>query len=389
MKGYRTRQPRSSWLAAPLALVLALVLGCARSTPTASPTAQAAAAPAGASPAAGSAGATPAAPPAFDFKGKTIHLVVGYTAGGGFDANARVLAPHLASALPGNPTIVVENQPGADSLVAAKTVLSSPQRGDDISVVVYVSTLLAKSVLKGGIDGFVIDQESVFIGMPDSSPQSIALCARKDVVASLDEFLNRTQPIKVGGLTGGSYYDALLRWMKEAGYPVDLVFGYAATAPMILAFNQGEVDAMPACRDQDLQQNPDWLEADKITPLFSFGLIPETLKKAQAQGKYPWLKYVLDDKPVSAELRLALESINDVNAGTNVYAISKTVSPAIRDGLRQGFKQAVNSSGFTADMQKRQLTGGYRSPDEISAILQKVSAYPAGTKDIIARLLGG
>lgn len=379
MKRSRSRHPRNQWLAAPLALVLVLVLGCTQSTPSAGPTAQSAA----------PAGATTAAAPAFDFKDKTIHLVVGYTAGGGFDANARVLAPHLASALPGNPTIVVENQPGADSLVAAKTVLSSPQRGDDITVVVYVSTLLAKSVLKGGIDGFAIDQESAFIGMPDSAPQSIALCARKSVVASLDEFLNRSQPIKVGGLTGGSYYDALLRWMKEAGYPVDLVFGYAATAPMILAFNQGEVDAMPACRDQDLQQNPDWLEADKITPLFSFGLVPETLKKAQAQGKYPWLKYVLDVKPVSADLKLALESINDVNSGTNIYAVSKTVSPAIRDGLRQGFKEAVTSSAFVADMQKRQLTVGYRSPDEISAILQKVSAYPPATKDTIARLLGG
>src|SRR5438046_582870 len=82
----------------------------------------------------------PAAREGVDFAGKTIHLVVGYTAGGGFDANARVLAPHLQSALKGNPTVVVENQPGADSLVAAKTVLTGPQRGDDISVVVFVST---------------------------------------------------------------------------------------------------------------------------------------------------------------------------------------------------------------------------------------------------------
>ncbi len=75
----------------------------------------------------------------------------------------------------------------------------------DISIVVFVSTLPVRSVLNNGIEGFSPEKESAFIGVPDAAPANIALCARKSVVASLDAFLARGQPIKVGALTGGSY----------------------------------------------------------------------------------------------------------------------------------------------------------------------------------------
>ena len=122
----------------PLTLLLAtglLLAGCTAS-------------PAGQAPAATTAAAA-AAPAAADFRGRTVHLVVGYAPGGGFDATARLLAPMLSQALPGTPTVVVENMPGADSLVAAKTVLTGPPRGQDINVVIYIATLLARSSLSG------------------------------------------------------------------------------------------------------------------------------------------------------------------------------------------------------------------------------------------------
>jgi tripartite-type tricarboxylate transporter receptor subunit TctC len=360
-----------------LAVGALILAGCSPAAP-----------PGGGAPAQSAAAPSSAGQAAVDFKGKTIRLIVGYNAGGGFDANARVLTPHLQQALPGNPTIVVENMPGADSLVAAKTVLTAPQRGDDISIVVYVSTLLVKSVLKGGLDGFAIEKESAFIGLPDSAPQALALCARKSVVPNLESFLSRSQPIKLGGLTGGSYYDALLRWTKEAGFPVEIVFGYSATAPMILAFNQGEVDAMPACRDQDIQQNPDWIEQDAITPLFTYANTPEAFKKAQSEGKYPWLRHAADVKPLSNEMKTILDTINEVNAGTNVYAVSKQTPAPVRDALQRAFKEAVSSTAFTADMQKRQLQGGYRSPEEIAQILQDVERSSPTQKDLLARMLG-
>lgn len=323
-----------------------------------------------------------------DFKGKTIHLVVGYSAGGGFDANARVLAPYLQQALQGNPAVVVENQPGADSLVAAKTVLTTPPRGDDISVVVYISTLLVKSVLDGGVEGFAPEKESVYLGKIDAAPQQLALCARKSAVPDLDSFLSRTTPLKVAGLTGSSYYDAVLRWTKEAGYPIDIVYGYAATAQMILAFNQGEVDAMPACRSQDLAANSDWLDNDQVTPLFYWADYADQLKAARTAGKYPWLKNVLDVKPVSPELKTGLETLNSVNTGTNVYAVNKQVAGPVQMALQAAFKQVVTSQAFIDDMNKRQLPVGYKGPEEIQPTLDQLASAAPETRELVKRLLG-
>ena len=56
------------------------------------------------------------------YQGKTIRVVVGFSAGGGFDAYSRTIARHLGKHIPGNPTVIVENMPGAGSLIAANHI---------------------------------------------------------------------------------------------------------------------------------------------------------------------------------------------------------------------------------------------------------------------------
>src|SRR5438105_1533707 len=63
-----------------------------------------------------------AQPVAEFYRGKTVIIVVGSEAGGGYDLTARVLARHMAAHIPGNPTIIVQNKPGASSMIAANYV---------------------------------------------------------------------------------------------------------------------------------------------------------------------------------------------------------------------------------------------------------------------------
>jgi hypothetical protein len=282
----------------------------------------------------------------------------------------------------------VENMPGADSLLAAKTVLTGAQRGNDINVVVFISTLLVKSVLSGGLDGFLPENEAIYLGKPDAATQTLALCAHKTLIKDLDSFMSLKQPIKVAGLTGSSYYDALLRWTKEVGLPIDPVFGYAATAQMTLAFNQGEVDATPGCRDIDLTQTPNWLENDEITPLFYWAESSDALKKGQASGKYPWYKNVLDVKPITPQQRTVLETLNAVNTGVDVYAVNKQTPPATANALREAFSKAAQSDGYVKDMNARQLAVGFQSPDAIDATITTIRNASPDTREFIKRTLG-
>jgi hypothetical protein len=335
-----------------------------------------------------SAPAPTAAPAAADFRNRTVHIIVGYAPGGGFDANARLLAPLLSQALPGNPTVVVENQPGADSLLAARTVLTGPARGNDVNIVVYIATLLARSALSGGIDGFAPEEQSIYLGKPDAAPTQIGICASSKVVSNLDEFLARSEPLKVSGLNGTSYYDSLLRWVKEVGYPIDVVFGYAGTSAMALAFNQGEVDATPSCRDQDLAQNPDWLDNGQLTPLFYFEQPAEAIKKLQAQGKFPWYRNVLDVRPVTPDQQAVLKTWLAINQGSNVYAISKQTPPDVARSLQQAFKQVVTSNELMAQFQSRQLQVGYMAPEEIDRTVKDLGQASPAARELMKKLLG-
>src|SRR5207237_8291344 len=65
-----------------------------------------------------------AAAPAEFYKGRTISVIIGYSAGGGYDLYARVLAQHLGKHIPGNPTVIPQNMPGAGSIKAANYVFS-------------------------------------------------------------------------------------------------------------------------------------------------------------------------------------------------------------------------------------------------------------------------
>jgi tripartite-type tricarboxylate transporter receptor subunit TctC len=322
-----------------------------------------------------------------DFKGKTVRINVGYPPGGGFDFTARLLAPYLAKALPGEPTVIVDNQPGADSLLAAKTVLSSPIRPNEYTIVVYIASLLTKSNLAGGLEGFAIEKESAYLGKPDAQASPLGLCAHKSVVKDLDEFLARKEPIKVSALTGSSNYDVYLRWAKEVGYPIEMVTGYQGTAQMGAAFNRDEVDATPACRDLDIAQNPDWMAEDKITPLFYFAVPAQALKQAQAEGKYPWYKSVLDVKPVTSDQRAALENFNVSAIGSNIYAMSKQTPAPVLEAFRAAIKQVATNPEFVRDMDGRTLPVGYQSPQEIEqniADLEKLT--PAG-RELLKKML--
>ena len=101
------------WLA-----LLLLVAACARGQPAAGGSAPP---KPGAEPAAGQPAADPRAVADF-YRGKTVRVIVGFGAGGGFDTYSRLIARHIGRFIPGNPTVIVENMPGAGSLTAANYI---------------------------------------------------------------------------------------------------------------------------------------------------------------------------------------------------------------------------------------------------------------------------
>ncbi len=174
------------------------------------------------------------------YKGKTVRIIVGFTAGGGFDVYSRAIARHMTRHIPGNPTIIVENMPGAGSLISAN-YLYKIAKPDGLSIGHFIGGLLLGQVL--GQKGIEFDARKFeYIGAPVNEHPVCAL-TKASGVTSLERWMAAPTPVKMGGVApGASNPDNITRAIKAAlGLPIQLVTGYKGTAEIRLAAEGGEL----------------------------------------------------------------------------------------------------------------------------------------------------
>jgi tripartite-type tricarboxylate transporter receptor subunit TctC len=173
------------------------------------------------------------------YAGKTIRLVVGTSAGGGFDTYSRTLARHLGRHLPGSPTFVVENMAGAGGLIAANH-LYRVARPDGLTLGTFVGTLLLSKLYdRPGAEFDALRFE--YIGQPARTSPSCTF-TRQSGITSLESWMASKTPVKLGGIGQGTEFDDVARILVATlGLPIQLVSGYKGSAEVRLAAEAGEV----------------------------------------------------------------------------------------------------------------------------------------------------
>lgn len=173
------------------------------------------------------------------YKDKTIHIVVGFSAGGGFDTYARMIARHMGNHIPGNPTIVVENMGGAGSLLAAN-YLYARAKPDGLTIGNFIGTLVLQQIY--GTKGIGFDARRFeWLGVPVQDMTACAL-TKASGVTNLKQWFAAKQPVKLGGEAPGANDSDTPRILKTAlGLPIQLIEGYKGTSQIRLAAEAGEV----------------------------------------------------------------------------------------------------------------------------------------------------
>jgi tripartite-type tricarboxylate transporter receptor subunit TctC len=174
------------------------------------------------------------------YEGKTIRIVVGYSAGGGYDTYARVLSRHIAKHIPGNPTVMVENMTGAGSLISAN-YMYKVAKPDGLTIGHFNGGLFFNQVLQE--PGIQFDAlKFVFLGaaVKEECPYAFS---KKSGITSMEKWMAAKTPVKMGGVAPGAYApDNVIRLLRAAlGLPIQLVSGYKGTADIRLAVEQGEL----------------------------------------------------------------------------------------------------------------------------------------------------
>src|SRR5262245_8055667 len=176
------------------------------------------------------------------YKGKTIRVIVGAPPGGGYDTYSRLIARHIGKHIPGNPTLVVENMPGAATLISANHVYKVA-KPDGLSVGHFVGGLIMQQLL--GKSGIEFDARKFeYIGVPAQDNFAIGL-SKATGITSMEQWLASKKVIKLGGVGQGAPTDDIPKVLiATIGLPIQLVTGYAGTAPIRLAYNSGEVQGV-------------------------------------------------------------------------------------------------------------------------------------------------
>jgi tripartite-type tricarboxylate transporter receptor subunit TctC len=176
------------------------------------------------------------------YEGKAIRIIVGTAPGGGYDTYTRLIARHFHKYIPGKPSIIVDNMPGAGGLVSANH-LFKVAKPDGLTIGHFVGGQFLQQLLgKPGIEFDALKFE--YIGVP-AQDNFVFGVAKTTGITGIEQWLASKTVVKFGAIAAGDgTYDVPKIVEAALGVPIQVVSGYKGTAPIRLAFNSGEVGGL-------------------------------------------------------------------------------------------------------------------------------------------------
>jgi tripartite-type tricarboxylate transporter receptor subunit TctC len=315
------------------------------------------------------AGGSARADPVSDFyRGKTIRLIVGAAAGGGYDIVGRVVASRLGVHIPGNPSVVVENLAGAGGLVMANSFYNSaPRNGTAIGLptnAIPLEPRLKILTRNGGTAGFDLG-ELGWLGSAAQQPQVLYVWHDVPVKTAADL---KTMQVLMGTLGVGTDSYTLPLLMNEImGTKLKVVPGYVGESDTLVAMERGEIQGNTAGLANLLSAEPEWLREGKIRILVQFGRerLPE-----------------LPDVPAAPELASSDIDRDMLRFFALKYDMAYTLIappgvPAERlAALRNAFDATMKDPEYIAAAKKISLPINPLSGDEVTKLVAQIQDAP-------------
>src|SRR5262245_29390973 len=209
------------------------------------------------------------------YKGKQVNLVVGYGPGGGYDVYARLLARHIGRHIPGQPSVVVQNMPGAGSLRAVNYLYNVAPR-DGLTIAHFARNMPLLGMLGNNPNVQFDPRRLNWLGSSSRfANDAYILIVRADAPAKTIEEARRTggEPLVLGGTAEGSTGNDVPIILRDTiGLNVKRVVGYPDSGALYLAIERGEVHGRTTDLSSVKVVRPDWLKPNSgFQVLVQFG----------------------------------------------------------------------------------------------------------------------
>ena len=308
------------------------------------------------------------------FRGKTINIVVGYAPGGGYDNYARLLSRHLGKHITGQPNIIVQNMPGAASLVAANYVYNIASKDGTTIAAVDQNTGLFQF-----LGGSGIQYDVAKVGWLGSLSVSNGVVAawHASGISNIDDLKSKEL---VAGSTGPKDDTALYaRILNEIiGTKLKVVQGYSGTAAVSLAMERGEVEAVGRTYYGFVSQKPDWIDDKKIKFLVQFGY-----KRQSEIPSVPLLSEFVTNE--------SARQISEIASLPTGIGYAHWVAPGVPLGrlkeLQVAYSLALKDPELAADAGKMGAILSPKVPPELIEVIASAAKIPTDVRQKVGRIL--
>ena len=300
------------------------------------------------------------------YKGKQISVVVGSSSGGGYDTYARLVARHFGSAMPGNPTMVVQNMSGAGSNRAAGYIYSVAPKDGTAAAAIFPGAVLQP--LLSDVPVSHDPNKLIYLGSANSDVyvcyvrSDAAVQAYKDVL---------TKELIIGASNpGATTYDLPLLLNSVLGTKFRIVTGYPGSREITLALERGEVQGACGIGWTGIEaMHPDWFAKDTIRVLVQLSTKGHDDLNKRGVPRAEELAQSDDDKKV---IRLVFSQ--------GIFGRPFVLPPGVPAdrvaALRKAFMLALNDKALRAEADKMQLDVDPMSGDELQKLVADLYDTP-------------
>jgi tripartite-type tricarboxylate transporter receptor subunit TctC len=306
--------------------------------------------------------AAPALAQADFYKGKTVNIIVGFTPAGGYDINGRAVARHIGRHIPGNPSVIVQNAPGAGSLSAVRNLDATLPR-DGTAIVTFNPGLVTQSIVQP--ETVKVDFRNIaWVGVV-AADYRVCYGFGPNGVRTWADMMSRKEFIlgSTARAAGNYINGATLRHVFNA--PVRQILGFPGSAEQRIAIERGELDgdcgayaSIPVA----------WVNEKKVHPFVRFS--------EHRSAEIPESAVYVGTFAKTDEQRALLNVLSGGDEIGRPFIMSKQV-PADRLAIiRQAFMATMKDPAFLADMEKLTHPVQPLSGEQAEAIVARMSAAP-------------
>jgi tripartite-type tricarboxylate transporter receptor subunit TctC len=302
------------------------------------------------------------------YKGKNLDLIIGAAPGGGYDVYARVIARHMDRYIPGNPTIIPKNMPGAGSNKAAAFLYSVAPKDGTVMGAVFSGAVM--DPLLG--DRSQVQHDPTKFTYLGSANDEISVCAiRADAPVKDMKTVTQNAVLLGASAAGGSTRDFPAVLNNLLGAKFSLVSGYPGTKEITLAIERNEVQGVCGYYWSSLStQSPDWANPGGAMTI----LVQEAMKGHPALSKMGIP--VAIDFAKNDEDRQVMELFYSQLVFGRPYILPPGVPDVRVTALRKAFDDVLKDKDLLADAEKSRVEIMPVSGEEVQALVNKLFAMP-------------